>query len=139
MITLCTGTRDAQDQWRAHPDNGTAEAWRDLLAAMESAITTAERWNIDLGIEPELANVVTSAAKAAQLIGELKSERIKIVLDPANLFEQAGLAEQHRLVSSAVDLLGERIAMAHAKDRAADGSFIAAGKGVVDFRHFLVA
>jgi sugar phosphate isomerase/epimerase len=27
--------------------------------------------------------------------------------------------------------------MAHAKDRTADGGFAAAGKGVIDFRHFI--
>ena len=27
--------------------------------------------------------------------------------------------------------------MAHAKDRHADGSFVAAGAGVIDFRHFV--
>ena len=137
MITLCTGTRDANDQWRAHPDNSTAEAWRDLLSSMETAIAIAERRDIDLGIEPELANVVDSAAKADRLIRELKNPRLKIVLDPANLFERAAIEEQRRIVAEAIDLLGDRIAMAHAKDRAADGSFIAAGKGVVDFQHFV--
>lgn len=137
MITLCTGTRDPDDQWRAHADNGSRQAWRDLLQSMQVAIGIAERWDIDLGIEPELANVVSSAAKAEQLIRELKTPRLKIVLDPANLFEQATLTTQRYLVSSAIDLLGGRIAMGHAKDRAPDGSVVAAGKGVVDFRHYV--
>ena len=34
-------------------------------------------------------------------------------------------------------MLGDRIVMAHAKDRRADGSFAAAGSGVIDFRHFV--
>ncbi|MES2142960.1 MAG: TIM barrel protein, partial [Pseudomonadota bacterium] len=34
MVTLCSGTRDPQDQWRHHPDNNTPEAWRDLLDEM---------------------------------------------------------------------------------------------------------
>ena len=137
MITLCTGTRDPADQWRGHPDNASAEAWRDLLAEMAAALAIAERWDIGLGIEPELANVVNSAAAADQLIRELKSPRLKVVLDPANLFEHATLGEQHRLVSAAIDLLADRIAMGHAKDRAADGAVVAAGTGVVDFRHYL--
>lgn len=137
MITLCTGTRDPDDQWRGHRDNATAEAWSDLLDAMTAAIAIAERHDIILGIEPELANVVSSAARAHQLIRELKSARLMIVLDPANLFERASVDEQRSLIASAIDLLADRITMAHAKDRAADGSFIAAGKGVVDFTHFL--
>src|SRR5690349_20357042 len=27
IITLCTGTRDAEDMWRRHPDNDSREAW----------------------------------------------------------------------------------------------------------------
>ncbi len=137
LITLCTGTRDPADQWKAHPDNDSPEAWRDLLDAMETAVEIADRCDVDLGIEPELANVVNSAAKARRLIDEIRSPRIKIVLDPANLFEVGTLAEQHMIVSSAIDLLADRIVMAHAKDRTSDGRFATAGKGVLDYRHYL--
>ncbi|MGO8082014.1 sugar phosphate isomerase/epimerase family protein [Rhizobium leguminosarum] len=137
LITLCTGTRDPIDQWKAHADNDTPEAWRDLLDAMGAAIEIAERYDVDLGIEPELANVVNSAEKAYRLIAALKSPRIKIVLDPANLFEVATLDEQRSIVSSAFDLLADRIVMAHAKDRNPDGSFATAGKGVLDYAHYL--
>lgn len=137
LITLCTGTRDLHDQWKEHPDNDTPEAWRDLTEAMETAIGIADRYDIDLGIEPELANVINSAAKARKLIDEMQSPRIKIVLDPANLFEKATLDEQRTTVSAAIDLLADRIVMAHAKDRNADGSFATAGKGVLDYAHYL--
>lgn len=137
LITLCTGTRDAQDQWRWHPDNGTDAAWSDLRAEMEAAVATAERFDIELGIEPELANVVSSAQAARRLLDEMNSKRLRIVLDPANLFEVADAAERHRLIDQAIDLLAADIGMAHAKDRHADGSFAAAGQGVVDFPHFI--
>lgn len=139
LVTLCTGTRDPEDQWRSHPDNGSPEAWRDLLKAFETAIRIADDHDILLGIEPELANIVSSAPLAARLLAELGSPRLRIVLDPANLFEVATRETRRQLVSEAVDLLGDRLAMAHAKDRQADGSFVAAGKGVVDFDHFLQA
>jgi sugar phosphate isomerase/epimerase len=137
LITLCTGTRDPLDQWKEHPDNDTPEAWRDLLEAMAIAVEIAERHDVDLGIEPELANVINSAEKARRLIAEMQSPRLKIVLDPANLFEVATPAEQKRTVSAAIDLLADRIVMAHAKDRAPDGRFATAGKGVLDYGHYL--
>lgn len=137
LITLCTGTRDPLDQWKEHPDNDTPDAWRDLLEAMEMAIGIADRYDVDLGIEPELANVINSAEKARRLIDEMQSPRIKIVLDPANLFETAALDKQRKTVSSAIDLLADRIVMAHAKDRQPDGSFATAGKGVLDYAHYL--
>jgi sugar phosphate isomerase/epimerase len=136
LVTLCTGTRDPDDQWRAHPGNAAPDAWRDLLAEMEKALALAERHGIALGVEPELANVVDSAPRARALLDEFASPRLRIVLDPANLFEVAGEEERRRLIEEAVDLLGPDLAMAHAKDRAPDGGFAAAGRGVIDFRHF---
>jgi sugar phosphate isomerase/epimerase len=139
MVTLCTGTRDAEDQWRHHPENASPEAWRDLRVEMEKACALAEARGVRLGVEPELANVVNGAAAARRLLDEVGSPALVIVLDPANLFEVAEVAERRRLVDEAVGLLGDRIAMAHAKDRHADGRFATAGKGVIDFQHFLGA
>lgn len=136
-ITLCTGTRDPDDQWRHHPDNDRPDAWEDLVTEMEKAAAIAERFDVDLGIEPELANVVSSAARAERLIAEVGSPRLKIVLDPANLFDVAAADVRRGLVEDAVARLGARIAMAHAKDRRPDGAFAAAGRGVVDFPHFV--
>ncbi|MCU0911140.1 MAG: sugar phosphate isomerase/epimerase [Rhodobacteraceae bacterium] len=139
LVTLCTGTRDPQDQWRHHPGNALPDAWHDLRSEMVRAVETAERHDILLGIEPEMANVVNSAAAARLLIDEVGSDRLRIVLDPANLFEIASRDTQRALVSQAVDLLADRIVMGHAKDRTPEGGFCAAGQGVVDFDHFLGA
>ena len=137
LVTLCTGTRDPHDQWRHHQDNDGAEAWRDLVTEMAKALELAECHDVNLGIEPELANAVSSAVHAKRLIAELQSPRLRIVLDPANLFEIESGARRTELVAEAVDLLGGRIAMAHAKDRDASGKFVAAGKGVIDFHDFI--
>lgn len=137
LVTLCTGTRDAEDQWRHHPDNAKADAWSDLIREMERAVGMAELLGVDLGIEPEQANVVTSAKDAKTLIDAIGSKRIRIVLDPANLFEVANRPQAQRMVAEAIDLLGPSIAMAHAKDRYPDGNFATAGTGVVDFADFV--
>ena len=135
LITLCTGTRDPADQWRHHPDNSTPEAWADLLAAFEATLQIADRHDLLLGVEPELANVVNSATAARRLIDDLQSPRIRIILDPANLFEVN--PDPSDLIARAVDLLADRLIMAHAKDRTPDGSFATAGTGVIDFPHFI--
>ena len=137
LVTLCTGTRDAQDQWRHHPENSSVDAWRDLLQSFETVIGIADTHGIMLGVEPELGNVVSSAAVARRLLGEIGSDRIGIVLDPANLAEKCEPQERRRIIAGAVDLLGDRIVMAHAKDRSAAGHVAAPGQGVIDFGHFL--
>lgn len=137
LVTLCTGTLDADDQWRFHPDNNTPQAWQTLSQSMTQALQIAERYGVSLGIEPELANIVNSAAKARQLIDEMGSPRLKVIFDPANLFEVATITEQHAVIKQALDLLADDIAIAHAKDRHSDGSFATAGEGVLDYHFYL--
>jgi sugar phosphate isomerase/epimerase len=137
LVTLCTGTRDAEDQWRHHPENATPSAWQDLTTEMAKALAMAEQHGVDLGIEPEQANVVTSALAAQRLMTEMASPRLRIVLDPANLFERETTEGARAILRDAVERLGDRIAMAHAKDRAADGRFVTVGDGIIDFPDFV--
>lgn len=139
LLTLCTGTRDPHDMWHEHPGNNDADAWSDLCHEMEKAIAIAEKHRVLLGIEPELGNVVNGAANARRLLDDMKTARLKIVFDPANLFETAELDDQRRIVGKAVAGLGQDIAMAHAKDRTLTGAFTASGQGVLDYPHFLTA
>lgn len=137
LLTLCTGSRDAEDQWRFHAENGSAESWATLCESMAGALRAAEEFDVELGIEPELANVVSSAPLARRLIEEMRSPRLRVVLDAANLFEVETPARRREIVAAGVDLLADRIALAHAKDRLADGRFATAGTGVLDYAHYL--
>lgn len=137
LVTLCTGSRNAADQWAHHPDNATPAAWSDMAAEMEKALTLAEAAGVDLGIEPEQANIVTSAKDATKLIREMGSKHLKIVLDPANLFEHATPDKARAIVAAAIDEAAGHIAMAHAKDRHGDGRFATSGQGIVDFPNFV--
>lgn len=137
VITLCTGSRDPEDMWRWHPDNDSTEAWSDLLDAMERALGIAEAEDLTLAIEPEQANVIHSAQRARRLLDHFASRHLKIIMDPANLFERAAPAEIERIVEEAFDLLGDEVAIAHAKDRDAEGRFVAAGRGVLNYGHYI--
>ncbi len=139
LVTVCTGSRDAQDQWRHHPDNDRPEAWDDLLAEMRLLLPLAERHGVTIGVEPETANVVSSARRARDLIDALGDGRLGIVLDPANLVETAAEFRGGAVVDEALDLLSDRIVMVHAKDRGADGRVVPAGTGVVDFARLLAS
>lgn len=138
LVTLCTGTRDPEDMWRAHRDNSSPAAWRDLLQSMEQAIAVAEQHGILLGIEPETGNVVSSARKARQLLDELHSRYVKIVIDPANLFHPGQIERMRETLEEAFQLLGTDIVMAHAKELPATGAAgnLAPGRGVIDWNYY---
>lgn len=138
FVTLCTGTRDPNNMWQAHLENNRSEAWRDLIASMEKLIATAETHDVTLGIEPEKANVIDSAVKARQLLNQLPSDRLKIVIDGANLFKPNELWNMREVLVRAFDLLGPDIAMAHAKDITNDRKkqHQAAGTGRLDWNTY---
>ena len=139
LLTLCTGTRNPDNMWRDHPQNSSAEAWSDLLVAMEQAVALAEEYDVRLGIEPEVSNVVSSPGKARELMDAMRSNRITIVMDGANVFPRGTIHRQQEILDQAFDLLGDRIALAHAKDLSRDGEagHEAAGTGLLDYDYYL--
>src|ERR687898_75961 len=141
VITLCTGTRDPLDMWRHHPDNDTPEAWRDLLACVERALEVAEEHGVTLAFEPEVNNVVDSAEKGRRLLDEMRSVRLKVVMDAANLFDAEdparGLSYSEEILDEAFELLGDDIVIVHAKDVRASGELVVAGKGDLDYDLYL--
>ncbi|HEU0010445.1 MAG TPA: TIM barrel protein, partial [Verrucomicrobiae bacterium] len=85
------------------------------------------------------SNVVDSASKARRLLDEMKSPRLKIIMDPANLFHPGDLPRQREILEGAFDLLGGDLVLAHAKELAAEGhpAGLAVGAGVLDWDLYL--
>ena len=139
VVTLCTGSRDPESMWRKHPGNDLPEARSDLLVQIERAITVAEEYGVTLGVEPEIGNTINSVQKARWLLDEVKSPRLKIVMDGANVFQRGQLPNMRKVLDEAFDLLGSDIILAHAKDLDKDGEagHLAAGRGLLDYPYYL--
>jgi sugar phosphate isomerase/epimerase len=137
LVTLCTGSRDATDMWKAHPDNGSPEAWIALRGELDFALELALLHGIALGVEPEIGNVVGDAKIARRLLDEIGMPQLKIVLDAANILPPESQTRQREVVAEAVALLGADLALVHTKDVSPTGEAVAAGRGVVDFHNFL--
>jgi len=138
-ITLCTGSRDSENMWRHHPDNQSETAWRDLVESMRAADLIAARFGLTLGIEPEPANVVSTAKRARCLLDEIGSPRLRIVFDGANLLFGSDPLRSEDVLVEAIALLGRDLVAAHAKDLAGNGEteFVAAGDGRLDYDAYL--
>jgi sugar phosphate isomerase/epimerase len=139
IITLCTGTRDPENMWRSHPDNNSPKAWRDLLTSLSEVLSVAEASDVRLAFEPEIGNVLNSAQKGRRLLDEIKSSHLKVVMDGANLVQSGGLQRMNDTLTEAFALLGDDIAIAHAKDLDREGEMgnVPAGKGLLDYDHYL--
>ncbi len=139
VITLCTGTRDPTNMWRRHPDNDSQEAWTDLVASMYQAVQIAEEFGVTLAFEPEVSNVVDSPQKARRLLDEIGSPHLRVTMDGANIFHAGELPRMREILDEAFALLGQDIAIAHAKDLDRDGEagHLPAGKGLLDYEHYM--
>jgi sugar phosphate isomerase/epimerase len=132
--TLCTGTRDRENMWRAHPDNGGTAAWRALRRSLDVLLPAAASSGVLLAIEPEPGNVVAGTAEALRLVRELGADatRIGFILDPANLVATAPREDHARILRKAFAALGDRAICVHVKDTV-PWTRTLAGDGVVDY------
>jgi sugar phosphate isomerase/epimerase len=133
VVTLCTGSRDPEDMWRAHPGNVTPEAWADSVEQIAAALRSAEQHDVVLAVEPEHGNVIADARSARRLLDTLGSPHLGIVLDAANLIRPGELDRQGETLRAAFALLGDDLVLAHAKDVRADGTVVPAGLGGLDY------
>jgi len=117
-VTLCTGSRNPDDMWRAHPDNDTAEAWADLLRNLGPLLDAADEADVFLAVEPEPGNVISGTDAAVRLLDELgeRASRVGFILDPANLVGETGPDDYETVLRDAFDRLGSRAICVHAKD-----------------------
>jgi sugar phosphate isomerase/epimerase len=139
IVTLCTGSRDPESMWRRHPDNDKDDAWADLLVQVESAVRTAERHGVVLGVETEVGNCINTVRKARKLLDQIASPHLKIIMDGANIFQKGELPQMRAKIDEAFELLGPDIALAHAKDLDRDGEagHVPAGLGKLDYPYYL--
>jgi sugar phosphate isomerase/epimerase len=138
VITLCTGSRNQENMWLGHPDNEKMDAWNDLISSMNEALDIASRHQVTLAFEPEVTNVVSSAEKARELLDQLKSPYLKVVLDPGNLFDVRDYSRMKTIMQEAVRLLSDDIIIAHAKEIAdRHHETYAIGQGKLDFDFYL--
>ncbi len=131
FVTLCTGTRNTSSMWRIHPDNGADDAWNDMIDSVSRALEIADQYGVTLVVEPEPANVVSSAIKARKLLDQSTSQRLRIVLDPANIVLSDRSRSPAVVLAESFDVLGPDIVLAHAKDLSSANEFCAAGTGIV--------
>ncbi len=139
-ITLCSGTRNAEDLWAPHQDNDSPDAWRDMIGTLRALCAIAVPRGITLAVETEASNLVDTPQKAAAMLGEVGSPALAMVLDCANLFRpgEAYKKNVRPRMDEAAAAFGARVVLAHAKDiKEGPGvSFCATGEGIVDYPYF---
>ncbi len=91
----------------------------------------ADKYNVDIAIEPCVLDVIPSAKRMRDFINQTGSNRIKVLLDPANLI--ANSSEEDMFT-----YLKDKIAYFHGKDRKVNDTYgRLLGDGDIDWPLFL--
>ena len=139
VLTLATGTRHTTELWCGHPDNQSADAHRDLRHALRTLLAATVGTGVTLAFEPEHSNIIQTADQARDLLDEIGDPRLAIILDLANLIGDAPITSHNDIMRGAARSLRGRIALAHAKDIAANHEAVPPGRGVIDFTKYFRA
>ncbi len=128
-----------------HPESPLAkdatsseEAFRFFLDQLRPVVRRAEEEGVTLAIEPVYSHIVSTPERAERMLEEIRSDRLRIILDAVNLLGPGNLARRDEVLAEAMRRLGDRVALLHMKDYRClpDGSMpaMACGEGEMDYR-----
>ncbi len=98
------------------PECHGEEALRTFIANLRPIVKYAEQMGVVVAIEPVWRHIVYSPKRARQVLDEIASPNLQIILDPVNLLDFCNYQEQEAIVEEAIDVLGPDVAMVHLKD-----------------------
>ncbi len=121
MVGTISGSRNPEgnkfvDNYAVHPDNWTLETWELLQESLHKILDLTKGLKAAIGMEAQITTNIDSPLAHLRLIEDMKSDRIKVNLDPTNMVHLYNHFHTTELINECFDTLGEHIAGCHAKD-----------------------
>lgn len=114
LVALESGSVNAD--YSPHPANHGEEAFAEMLDSISELVAEAEKFGVMVGFEPVYCHTVSTAEKMRRVLDAVGSNHLRVVLDPVNLLSLENFHRQPRIIAEALDLLGDRVSVVHAKD-----------------------
>lgn len=114
----------------------TPEDWLVLKDTLSELVEEAEKWGVFIGIEPAEHHMVDNASKLKQLLDEVPSTNLGVVLDPGNLITSENIHKQDEVIEEMYELLGKKVLAFQAKDCLVNEgklSWVPVGKGQLNY------
>lgn len=111
-------------------------AYKRLVASLKTMVKEAERLGVIVAIEPTREHVLNSAKLTRQLLDEIQSDHLKIILDAADFVLPSEVDQQEEIFEEVFRYLSKDIVAAHAKNYImVDGKkkWVPLDQGVVNF------
>lgn len=143
-----TETGAPNREYQYEPACHTEEARKTFLANIKPVIKCAESYGVTLAIEPVWSHIVWNPSVARQVLEEIASPNLSVILDPVNLLAAENCYKYQEVLSEAFELLGDFISVIHIKDFILKKSkrngidetmvnSVAAGTGQMDYKPLL--
>ena len=143
MNAGCVGTETGNpnpgytyDPVRSH----TPEALEMFIRRVAPVVECAQNFGVTLAIEPVYTHIVHDGKAARRVLDTIRSDNLKIILDPVNLLHTDNIDRRDDVIREAIDLLGDDVVIIHMKDyrRTENGlSSMACGLGEMDYADIL--
>lgn len=140
FVSISTGSFNQEDFWSPHPDNHTEKAWEHLYYSLDRMLEIAEKNEVTIVVEPEQANVVSTAEDALRLLNHYNSPYLKVLYDAANVVSTDDVNSLNDKINDTLEQLSNHIAIAHLKDAIVtkdDIHFASVGKGNLPLNSYL--
>ncbi len=100
----------------AEPAPQSEEAFRLFMDSLKPVVRCAEETGAELAVEPVWYHIVSTPERAARMLEELPSDRLRIILDAVNLIAPEKADQAEEIIRRAISLLGDRVRILHMKD-----------------------
>ena len=141
---VATETGSRNTDYSFHPDNHGLKAMNELLDNLGQMVTWASDFGVSVAIEGVSKFPASSPKIIREILDQIKSANLRVILDPVNLLELSADNNINRqcinIAEESFDLYGDDIIAIHLKDcRIEDGKIINVpiGTGSVPFDFLL--
>ena len=135
-----TETGAPNEAYTYAPECHSEEALQIFIANLRSVVQYAESMGVVVAIEPVWKHIVYNSGRARQVLDEIASPNLQIILGPVNLLDICNYQNQVEIVDEAIALLGADVAVVHIKDYVVEGDrllAVGAGLGQMDYSSFM--
>jgi sugar phosphate isomerase/epimerase len=138
-LVTWSGTR-SPDPLAPDPENGSADAWRELVDRARDLLAHAAALGLEVLFEPHHAHVLGTPEAALRFLDALAGAPAALVLDPVTLIPPEASGERDARTDRIVAALAPRARLVHFKDLAPGTGgrveYPASGRGLFDHARF---
>lgn len=117
-------------------DNFEEQPFLDVVDSVRELVEEAEKFGVIVAIEGGINHPVHTPQKLRRLLDHIDSPNVQVIFDPANFLDPDNYHRQEEIFQEAMDILGDRMVIMHAKDFVIEDGWIKmvpVGTGVLNY------